>query len=144
LCYLLVKIKGIIIWLIFKEPLLILGFLEHVVHLIVPEIIGLIEIMGIIVIIVGSIKGFYMYAASLFSGKHYPIKLALGNSLALGLEFKMGAEILKTVTIRTIDEIMILGAIIVLRALLSVLIHYEVKSEKEHDPDNADISKAEY
>ena len=85
-----------------------------------------------------------MYASSLFSGKHYPIKLALGNSLALGLEFKMGAEILKTVTIRTIDEIMILGAIIVLRALLSVLIHYEVKSEKEHDPHNEDISKAEY
>ena len=84
------------------------GVLEGVVHLIVPEIIGLIEIMGIIVIIVGSIKGFYMYASSLISGKHYPIKLALGNSLALGLEFKMGAEILKTVTIRTIDEIMIL------------------------------------
>ncbi len=120
------------------------GVLENVVHLIVPEIIGLIEIMGIIVIIVGSIKGFYMYASSLISGKHYPIKLALGNSLALGLEFKMGAEILKTVTIRTIDEIMILGAIIVLRALLSVLIHYEVKSEKEHDPDNKDISKAEF
>ena len=39
---------------------------------------------------------------------------------------------------------MILGAIIVLRALLSVLIHYEVKSEKEHDPDNKDISKAEF
>ena len=55
------------------------GVLEGVVHLIVPEIIGLIEIMGIIVIIVGSIKGFYMYASSLISGKHYPIKLALGN-----------------------------------------------------------------
>ena len=51
----------------------------------------------------------------------------------------MGAEILKTVTIRTIDEIMILGAIIVLRALLSVLIHYEVKNEKEHNQDITDI-----
>lgn len=120
------------------------GVLESIIHVLVPEIIGLIEIMGICVIVVGSIKAFYMYVASLISHKHYPIKLALGNSLALGLEFKMGAEILKTVTIRTIDEIMILGAIIVLRALLSVLIHYEVKSEKEHDPDNPDISNTEY
>lgn len=120
------------------------GYLESLIHLVIPEIIGLIEIMGIAIIIVGTIKAFYMYAMSMFTRKHYPIKLALGNSLALGLEFKMGAEILKTVTIRTIDEIMILGAIIVLRALLSVLIHYEVKSEKEHSPDNEDISRSEY
>lgn len=121
-----------------------MGILEECVHNIVPVIISLLEIMGIFVILVGSLKAFYMYVCSFFTQKHYPIKLALGNSLALGLEFKMGAEILKTVTIRTIDEIMILGAIIVLRALLSVLIHYEVKNEKEHDPDNPDISKGEY
>ena len=70
---------------------------------------------------------------------HYPIKLSLGNSLALGLEFKMGAEILKTVMIQEINEIMILGAIIILRALLSILIHYEVKSEKEHNKNIADV-----
>ena len=115
------------------------AFFEHIVQIIVPEITGIIELMGIIVIIVGSIKSFYMYGRSILKHVHYPIKLSLGNSLALGLEFKMGAEILKTVTIRTIDEIMILGAIIVLRALLSVLIHYEVKNEKEHKQDITDI-----
>ena len=115
------------------------AFFEHIVQIIVPEITGIIELMGIIVIIVGSIKSFYMYGRSILKHVHYPIKLSLGNSLALGLEFKMGAAILKTVTIRTIDEIMILGAIIVLRALLSVLIHYEVKNEKEHSQDITDI-----
>lgn len=114
------------------------AFFERIVEFIVPEIIGIIELMGIIVIVVGSIKAFYMYGRSLLKQVHYPIKLSLGNSLALGLEFKMGAEILKTVTIRTIDEIMILGAIIVLRALLSVLIHFEVKSEKEHNHNLAE------
>ena len=39
----------------------------------------------------------------------------------------MGAEILKTVLIRDIKEILILGSIIVLRALLSFLIHFELK-----------------
>ena len=51
----------------------------------------------------------------------------------------MGSEILKTVMIKDIDEIMILGAIIVLRALLSILIHYEVKNEKAHNQNIADI-----
>ena len=114
-------------------------FFESLVHLIVPEIIGIIELMGIAVIIVGSIKAFYMYERSLLNHLHYPIKLSLGNSLALGLEFKMGAEILKTVMIQEINEIMILGAIIILRALLSILIHYEVKSEKEHNKNIADV-----
>ena len=86
-----------------------------------------------------SLKAFVMYINSLIKHTHYPVKLSLGNALALGLEFKMGSEILKTVTIRTIDEIMILGAIIVLRALLSILIHYEVKNEKAHNKNIADI-----
>ena len=107
------------------------GVLENIVHLIVPEIIGLIEIMGIIVIIVGSIKGFYMYASSLISGKHYPIKLALGNSLALGLEFKMGAEIVNTVIVRDLKELGILAVVIFLRAILAFLIHWEIMNEKK-------------
>lgn len=53
----------------------------------------------------------------------------LGSSLELGLEYKMGAEILKTVLIRDMNEIWILGSIIVLRALLSFLIHYEMKHQ---------------
>lgn len=115
------------------------AFFEHIVEIIVPEIIGIIELMGILIIVVGSLKAFYMYGRSFFVHAHYPIKLSLGNSLALGLEFKMGAEILKTVMIRSLDEILILGAIIVLRAILSVLIHFEVKSEKEHNQNISEI-----
>ena len=130
-------------WLILTETVgkteEIHSFFESIVHLIVPEIIGIIELMGIFIIIVGSIKAFIMYINSLTKHIHYPIKLSLGNALALGLEFKMGSEILKTVMIKDIDEIMILGAIIVLRALLSILIHYEVKNEKAHNQNIADI-----
>ena len=50
----------------------------------------------------------------------------------------------KPISPQTIDEIVILGAIIALRATLSLIIHFEVKSEKEHEPHNEDISKSEY
>ena len=39
----------------------------------------------------------------------------------------MAGEILNTVLIRKIDELYILGAVILLRALLSILIHFELK-----------------
>ena len=56
-------------WLILTETVgkteEIHSFFENIVHLIVPEIIGIIELMGIFIIIVGSIKAFIMYINSL-------------------------------------------------------------------------------
>ena len=44
----------------------------------------------------------------------------------------MAAEILKTVLVRNLQELVILGAVILLRALLSLLIHFEMKEEHDH------------
>lgn len=68
---------------------------------------------------------------SFIKHKKFNIKISLGNSLALGLEFKMGAEIIKTVIVRSLDELLILAFIIILRAILAVLIHWEIKTEKK-------------
>jgi len=57
----------------------------------------------------------------------------------------MGAEIIKTILIRDLSEIWILGAVIVLRAMLFVLIHFEMnaelkKAESRQSSDNRDKS----
>lgn len=106
--------------------------LEHIIQTILPEIVSLLEIAGIFVITIGSLKAFYYYLKAFLMEGRYPIRIELANALALGLEFKMGAEILKTVLVRNLNEIFILGAIILLRALLSLMIHFEMKSEEEH------------
>ena len=69
--------------------------LEHFIEFMLPEIVSILEIIGIVVITIGSLKAFYHYIKALFTHKHYPIRIELANALALGLEFKMGAEILK-------------------------------------------------
>ena len=46
----------------------------------------------------------------------------------------MAAEILKTVIVREQSELVVLGAVIVLRALLSFLIHFELRSEEKAHP----------
>ena len=55
----------------------------------------------------------------------------------------MGEEKLKTVLIREMSEIYILGAIILLRAFLTVLIHFEVKAEMQHG-DSSEASLNNY
>jgi len=105
------------------------GFIEWFV----PEAIHIIEIIGILVITMGCLKTFIRFLRSFFTKDKCNIRLELGMSLALGLEFKMGAEILKTVLIRDMQEIWILGSIIVIRAVLSLLIHFEMKEESNID-----------
>lgn len=112
--------------------------MEHLIAKLLPEIVSVLEAIGIIVITCGSVKAFYFYVKAFLTQKRFPIKIELANALALGLEFKMGAEILKTVLVRNLNEIFILGAIILLRAVLSLMIHFEIKAEKQHgSPEEA-------
>ena len=104
-----------------------INFLEHGVELVLPYIISLLEIMGIIVVVWSAIKAFWEYIQNSFFHKSLDLQAHLANGLATGLEFKMGAEILKTVLVRELSELLILGAVILLRALLSLLIHFEMK-----------------
>ena len=52
----------------------------------------------------------------------------------LALEFMLGGEILRTVIAHELSDILIVGAIIVLRVALTLLIHWESKhlEEDEH------------
>lgn len=101
--------------------------LEKAIEIVLPEIISVLEIMGITVVTISALGAFYRYLKSLFTRTPCDVKFALANGLALSLEFKMAAEILKTVLVREMKELMVLGAVILLRALLSFLIHFEMK-----------------
>ena len=105
-------------------------FLENLIVTILPVIISLCELIGIFVVTLSAAMAFVSYLKGLLTHKTTNFKFELAQGLASGLEFKMVAEILKTVLIHEMDELMILGAVILLRALLSLLIHVEMKGEQ--------------
>ena len=104
-----------------------INFLEHGVELFLPYVISVLEIMGIFVVGWSAVKAFWEYIQNSFFKKELDLQAHFANGLATGLEFKMAAEILKTVLVRELSELLILGAVILLRALLSLLIHFEMK-----------------
>lgn len=110
-----------------------IGEYENIIQCLAKIVTSTLELIGILVIVIGSLRSIYYYIRNLFFKKHYNIKISLGNTLALGLEFKMGAEIIKTVIVRNLDELAILGIIILLRAVLAFLIHWEIKVEKKDE-----------
>ena len=84
------------------------------------------EMAGIIVLVTTSTKCFIKWVQ-----KKNHVQLDLAHGTALALTFKMGGEVLRTVVVREWQELGILGAIIVLRAALTIMLHWEIKSEEK-------------
>ena len=84
------------------------------------------ELFGIVVLVFTAIKCIIQWIKK--DDSHLRLNLAQG--IALSLEFKMGSEVLRTVVVRDWEELGILGAVILLRGLLTFLIHWEIKNEK--------------
>ena len=101
--------------------------LETLVETTLSVLIPLCEMMGIFVVAVSAVAAFGRYLKGLVTREPRDIKFQLANGLALSLEFK-------TVLVRYLTELTVLGAVIILRALLSFLIHFEMKQIEPHTP----------
>jgi uncharacterized membrane protein len=100
--------------------------LKEVMHVVV-EITGmLLETCGICILFWSGISSFISWIRKDHS---CPLKLAEGISLTL--EFLLAAEVLHTILASEISDLVILGALVVLRAAMTLEIHLEMKSEKE-------------
>lgn len=69
------------------------------------------------------------------------VRLSLAEGIALALEFKLGAELLRTLTVREWNELLILGAVILLRAAMTFLIQWEIRLEKKSEQESALVEK---
>ena len=107
---------------------LISGY-QIVLHFIAEFVVHSLELVGICIIIFGSIRTLVQIFSK--NKKHINIAIELGRALSLALEFKMGAEIVNTVIIRNLEELAILAIVIALRAVLAMLIHWEIRNEKK-------------
>ncbi len=87
-----------------------------------------IELVGVLMIIAAVILGLI----ALF--RRDPLaRLKLDRGLATGLAFLMGGEILRTILVRDLQGILVVGALVLLRGALALLIHWEIRSEEQEE-----------
>ena len=110
-----------------------MNFLHDIISFLLPNIVFILDIMGVFVVFCTCITAFWEYIQNTFMKRHIKIQTHLAKGLATGLEFKLGAEILKTLLVEDIDELLVLGAVFILRALMSILIHFELKHTDKDD-----------
>ena len=104
-----------------------MNMLHDILTAVIPAIVFILEIMGVLIVFWTCIKSFWEYIQNTFMKRHNAIQTHLAKGLATGLEFKLGAEILKTLIVSDLEELAVLGAVFALRALMSILIHFELK-----------------
>ena len=104
---------------------------QEILHCIAEIAVHTLELIGILIIMVGSVKAIALVVSHLRRRKPVNVVVTLGKALSLALEFKMGAEIINTVIVRDLGELGILAVVIIIRALLAVLIHWEMKMEQK-------------
>jgi uncharacterized membrane protein len=99
-------------------------------------VIFLANLAGGIVVGVATIRGLFLYVTSLIRdrGEDIPkesIRLSIGRSLTLALEFQVGADILSTAREPTQRDIIVLGAIVILRTALNFFLQRELREAQK-------------
>ena len=113
-----------------------IGGYENLLYLIAEITVYSLELIGILIILVGSYKAIIHLISKLKNKHKTNIIIDLGKTLALALEFKMGAEIVNTVIVRNLAELGTLAIVIALRAILSLLIHWEIRNERKFESND--------
>lgn len=95
----------------------------------------IISVTSLLIVTYGALIGiisFLINEFKRFTGKYSTtnirkLRATFGTYLLLGLEFLIASDILKTVLEPTLNELAILGGIVVLRTILSVFLNRETK-----------------
>ena len=108
-----------------------MAHIEHLFEIFVRGCIMLTELAGIVVILISMVRGVYGYI-------HHDerIRIHLAQGIMLGLEFKIGSEVLRSVIVSGWGELGTLGAVILLRSLLTLLLHWEIDVEEKRVREN--------
>ena len=102
-------------------------FFEEFLHVVLPYIIGVLEIIGVFVLTFGTLKSFVLLLKAKGDVSDKPCKLQLAESIALGLTYLMAGEVLKTVVSMDLNQLLSLAIIVALRVVFAVVIHWESK-----------------
>jgi uncharacterized membrane protein len=109
-------------------------FGEHWLAEAVDLLVRLVEAAGAVIIFVGAMTAFVRFVIvglrTRRTRSFVPVRLGLGRFLALGLEFQLASDILRTAIAPTLREIAELAAVAAIRTALNYFLGREIKEER--------------
>ena len=102
------------------------ALLKEVFHNVVTYAILVLEAVGVIILLFYSIKALIALLTSSKRSKHL-----LSNGITTSLSFLLGGEVLKTIVAPDWKSIGMTCAILLMRAAVTLLLHWESQHEEE-------------
>jgi uncharacterized membrane protein len=123
---------------------------EELLQRIVADLVTVVEACGAFVIIIGAVWSFLHFV---FVGLRrrdpeafVPVRLILGRFLALGLEFQLASDVLRTAVAPSFREIGQLAAVAAIRTALNYFLGKEIAEERRevaHAQRGADTARTQ-
>jgi len=112
------------------------GFLsEDAVATFVDVLVRLVETAGAVIIFSGCVIAFVRFLVLAVRERRVSsftrVRLDLGRMLALGLEFQLASDVLRTAVAPTLREIAELAAVAAIRTALNFFLAREIREERE-------------
>ena len=110
--------------------------LEELFNKYLPILIHIFELMGILILTLGVFTAFYHYILKRFFKRDVDIKYEFADVMVTTLDFKLAAEILKTVIIKNMDELIILASVFIIRIIMTFVLEKEMQIEESKKDSN--------
>ncbi|MGY1717510.1 MULTISPECIES: DUF1622 domain-containing protein [unclassified Blastococcus] len=118
--------------------------MEELLQDVVDVLVVVVEACGAAVIIIGAVWAFIRFA---WAGLRHrdvhgfvPVRLTLGRFLALGLEFQLASDVLRTAVAPSWEEIGQLAAIAAIRTALNYFLGKEIAEERREVAEDRERS----
>ena len=107
---------------------------EETLRDVVDSLVRLVEAAGAAVIFIGALIGVVKFIAALPKRnpeEFVPVRLSLGRYLALGLEFQLASDVLRTAIAPSFQELGKLAAVAAIRTALNFFLAREIHEERQ-------------
>jgi len=115
---------------------------EELLADVVGVLVVIVEACGAAVIILGAVWAFARFAwvglTQRTTAAFVPVRLTLGRFLALGLEFQLASDVLRTAVAPSWEELGKLAAVAAIRTALNYFLEKEIEEERRQVGEEAD------
>ncbi len=127
--------------------------MEDILAEVVGVLVTVVEACGAAVIITGAVWAFarflWVCVRRRTAAAFVPVRLTLGRFLALGLEFQLASDVLRTAVAPSFDELGQLAAVAAIRTALNYFLSKEIAEERrqvaeEQEAGGIDVTAAEH
>lgn len=106
--------------------------MEHLLESLVHYVAYTLEFVSIIIVAYSGITTLIKYLLTKFEFTNKQAKIEFSRALEMALAYMLGAEVLKSLLAHSKEQLITLGALIIMRAAIALIIHFETEADVKH------------